>query len=917
MATITNIRIYTQSKAVPNAGYIAIDKVMMEGNTIVAMGGDVRYVLGVVPMENIVVDTPSAPEECGCNTTNANIFATLIKGVDGITPDMSDYYDKGQVDNKLSTKQDVISDIDNIRRNALKGATALQSVPSEYVTETELQNKGYATTVQVGAKQDKISDLDAIRQGAAKGATALQPASLADYVSKKDVDAELSETSTNPVQNNVVFNTFYQIASEFESAIEQKQPVISDLETIRDGAAKGATALQEHQPLKTINGESIIGEGDITIEGGGGSADLEGYATEKYVNNAVEAVNVKGEDGYVYSNGEKVDMRIRRSLIPIGTLIPAKANLNTIAYLKVGNYYCSQTSNAKTITNCPVEVAFSMEVFNPLSENLDDETTAQYTYRIRKITAYNTGVQYIQYCDTSGTAGTWTYGGWYVMPRTSFSLASDKNGGSAVKGGSTRGVYIDASGTFQQMGYTIAKSVPSNAVFTDTNTKVTSVDNHYTPAEDADAAINAPEGEVVIGLKRDAAGHVVGVMSTPMSSGGGGGGGGIAVETDPIFSASPAASITEGKMAEWDKGATAVQPETLAGYALEGYVDNEVKALGDSLAKVASSGSYNDLQDKPTIPSAINIAGTNYTPSDSGIIDLNTAYLYRKPSGGIHKEDFSKEVQTSLRNAEAYKGTVTGVKINGTTKSPSNGVIDLGDIPTSIPSEVYITDFDALSLESLSYGDIQSLELDKQGLKDALAAHKVILVPYGISDNASVKGYCTLVGYYEDLLYIKVIAEFKEIIIETSLDSPDIYYDEVTIMWWNDKQDTLVSGENIKTINGESILGEGDMVVGKITYFSEEDSLELSPGVVWMRRGRVVNSVQITGFASNWKTYEEYAYHFNTGTIADGNAVKLILPAGVKYANKEIFDALESDTHYELSVVRSIGFVKAVLTAFK
>jgi hypothetical protein len=30
-----------------------------------------------------------------------------------------------------------------------------------------------------------------------------------------------------------------------------------------------------------------------------------------------------------------------------------------------------------------------------------------------------------------------------------------------------------------------------------------------------------------------------------------------------------------------------------------------------------------------------------------------------------------------------------------------------------------------------------------------------------------------------------------------------------------------------------------------------------------------------------------------------------------------MFDALESDTHYELSVVRSNGVVKAVLTAFK
>lgn len=36
------------------------------------------------------------------------------------------------------------------------------------------------------------------------------------------------------------------------------------------------------------------------------------------------------------------------------------------------------------------------------------------------------------------------------------------------------------------------------------------------------------------------------------NGGSGGGGGGIAVETDPVFSASPAASITEAKKAEWD-----------------------------------------------------------------------------------------------------------------------------------------------------------------------------------------------------------------------------------------------------------------------------------------------------------------------------------------------------------------------------
>lgn len=54
-------------------------------------------------------------------------------------------------------KQDKIEDLDEIRSGAAAGATALQSVPSEYVTETELTNKGYATTSSLNDKVDKVS----------------------------------------------------------------------------------------------------------------------------------------------------------------------------------------------------------------------------------------------------------------------------------------------------------------------------------------------------------------------------------------------------------------------------------------------------------------------------------------------------------------------------------------------------------------------------------------------------------------------------------------------------------------------------------------------------------------------------------------------------------------------------------------
>ncbi|MBQ5750563.1 MAG: hypothetical protein IIV86_04470 [Bacteroidaceae bacterium] len=245
---------------------------------------------------------------------------------------------------------------------------------------------------------------------------------------------------------------------------------------------------------------------------------LSGLATpediEQIKDAAEKITSIVDEEGYVVSNGERVDMRFTRSLLPVGTEIVASANLNTIEYLKVGKYYCRQNATAKTVKNCPVNVAFSMEVFNPLSPTYDDETTTEYTYRVRVLTQYDTGQQYMQFCRTSGTPGKWTYDSWYVTPRTLFTLASSKNDGTAALGSGTQGIYVDSTGTLKKMTYTLAKSVPSSAVFTDT--KVTAVGNHYTPAENAEAALEATEGEFVTGVKRDAAGHVVGVASSAM-----------------------------------------------------------------------------------------------------------------------------------------------------------------------------------------------------------------------------------------------------------------------------------------------------------------------------------------------------------------------------------------------------------------
>ena len=100
------------------------------------------------------------------------------------------------------------------------------------------------------------------------------------------------------------------------------------------------------------------------------------------------------------------------------------------------------------------------------------------------------------------------------------------------------------------------------------------------------------------------------------------------------------------------KGATAVQP--------------------GSLSTVATSGSYNDLSNKPTIASAVTINGNDKTIS-SGKINIGTIPTAVTINGS-----------TKTGSTIALGTVVTGVKVNGSTKSPSSGTVDIGSVATTV-----------------------------------------------------------------------------------------------------------------------------------------------------------------------------------------------------------------------------------------
>lgn len=167
-------------------------------------------------------------------------------------------------------------------------------------------------------------------------------------------------------------------------------------------------------------------------------------------------------------------------------------------------------------------------------------------------------------------------------------------------------------------------------------------------------------------------GEQVEALLDMVSQGGGGGGeGGGGTITEAEITAmgftKNLGTITEVKMNGASKGTSGVVD---LGTVLTEHQDISGKADKSSLATVATSGSYSDLSNKPTIPAAV----TESTVSGWGFTK-NTGN-YSKPSGGIPKTDLASAVQTSLDKAdtalqeEQFKGTIGAVDTSDSVEDP-------------------------------------------------------------------------------------------------------------------------------------------------------------------------------------------------------------------------------------------------------
>lgn len=241
------------------------------------------------------------------------------------------------------------------------------------------------------------------------------------------------------------------------------------------------------------------------------------------------------------------------------------------------------------------------------------------------------------------------------------------------------------------------------------------------------------------------------------------------------------------------KGAEALQgldnfSDTLTNVERDIYnVDQAVKAL----ATVASTGSYNDLSDKPTIPAAYD--DTELSNKVDGLVDLTDSF-------NSDLSDLYEQKQDNLVSGTNIK-TINGESILGS-----------GDLTIEGGAKVYEWFYD---------GESKSVLLSQEEYDNIVEANIVVVNVGGAFSFAvgkSGKEFSEAVGNYGLIGQIESegVKVYINISIDISTKVATIIAEEQEILTKTsqlENDSNFVSSDGLKTINGESIVGSGDITI--------------------------------------------------------------------------------------------------------
>ena len=193
----------------------------------------------------------------------------------------------------IEGKQDIIQDLNAIREGANLGKTAIQeetdpiwtAEKGNYYTKSEVD-----TSLESKANKSEIPTVPTNVSAFTNDAGYLtEHQSLDNYYTKTESDGKYA---TQVVVNEEIAARISDIR-EVKATLESKanKTEIPTVPTNVSAFTNDAGYLTEHQPLKTINGETIVGNGDITISGGEETDPI--WTAEKVNYSTTEEMNIK------------------------------------------------------------------------------------------------------------------------------------------------------------------------------------------------------------------------------------------------------------------------------------------------------------------------------------------------------------------------------------------------------------------------------------------------------------------------------------------------------------------------------------------------------------------------------------------------------------------------------------------------
>lgn len=286
-----------------------------------------------LPTENVTVGDVYNIEDTGANYVAIEINPSIVWDKLSETVDLSGYLTKTDAGNTYLSKNDATTTYQP------KG-DYLTSIPSEYVTDTELTAKDFATTSEVNAKLTNYSTtiqmntaisaatsdkLDSSAYTAADVLTKVKTVDGADsgldadlldgkqgseYALKTDipelitVDTELSITSTNPVQNKTITTKVNELITNISNADEiyisdgieptGNEEVWVDLSDDSFDDIVVTEAPKDDKQYARKNGEWVV------VEGGGISGEtvkIKVISNQAQPDNAINSVTITLEYG--------------------------------------------------------------------------------------------------------------------------------------------------------------------------------------------------------------------------------------------------------------------------------------------------------------------------------------------------------------------------------------------------------------------------------------------------------------------------------------------------------------------------------------------------------------------------------------------------------------------------------------------